>query len=353
MRENKLNYKLVNIVIILAGIYLLYMVRGLWIGIVSKIWQIILPFLLSFAIAYALYPLVKKLEKTGFPKWFANLLVCILTLGFVVSIIILLVPMIYDQVLLLLGNISTLLTDLSNKYEINLGLLQSSITDITSNIIKSLGTYISDGAINILNSTINVGTIVIIIIFVSIYLLVDMDKIRFFIKKNFSKRNRKFYKYIKTLDIEVTNYFSGLGKNILVQFIEYTTILFIIGHPNYLIFGILTAFSSIIPIFGGLVVNIIALLVASVISPKLFFLTLLVCLICPQIDSYIIAPKIYGKTNNIHPLVSIFAVFAGGVLGGFIGLVVSIPVAIILIATFKYFRSDIDLKIEGIKDRSI
>ena len=29
MRENKLNYKLVNIVIILAGIYLLYMVRGL------------------------------------------------------------------------------------------------------------------------------------------------------------------------------------------------------------------------------------------------------------------------------------------------------------------------------------
>ena len=87
MRENKLNYKLVNIVIILAGIYLLYMVRGLWIGIVSKIWQIILPFLLSFAIAYALYPLVKKLEKTGFPKWFANLLVCILTLGFVVSII--------------------------------------------------------------------------------------------------------------------------------------------------------------------------------------------------------------------------------------------------------------------------
>ena len=39
--------------------------------------------------------------------------------------------------------------------------------------------------------------------------------------------------------------------------------------------------------------------------------------------------------------------------GGFIGIVVSIPVAIILIATFKYFRSDIDLKIEGIKDRSI
>ena len=101
---------------------------------------------------------------------------------------------------------------------------------------------------------------------------------------------------------------------------------------------------------GGLIVNIIALLIASVISAKLFWLTLVICCVCPQIDSYIIAPKVYGKTNNIHPLISIFAVFAGGILGGFIGIIISLPLTIIIITTFKFFRNDIDNKLEEIKD---
>ena len=259
--------------------------------------------------------------------------------------------MLYEQILLLLTNISTLITDLSTKYEINLGVLQSSITDISTNVIKTLGKYISDGALNIVNSTINFGTAFIIVLFVSIYLLSDMDKIRNFIKKILGSKNRKKYKYIKTLDKEVTNYFSGLGKNIIIQFIEYTTIFFLIGHPNYLILGVLASCSTIIPIFGGLIVNIIALLIASVISAKLFWLTLIVCCVCPQIDAYIIAPKVYGKTNNIHPLISIFAVFEGGILGGFIGIVVSLPITIIIITTFKFFRNDIDNKLEEIKDK--
>lgn len=349
---NKVNYKLVNIALIITIVCLIYLIRGLWLGVVGKIWEIIFPFLISFGIAYALHPICKKLENNGFPKWLSILLVCFITLGFLVTVIILVIPLMYDQILLFLSNISTLISDLSLKYEINLGVLQSSITDISSSIIKTLGTYISDGALNILNSTINVGTIVVIVIFVSIYLLVDMDKIREFTKRCLGHHNNRKYRYVKRLDHEVSNYFSGLGKNILVQFIEYTTIFFLIGHPNYLILGVLASCSTIIPIFGGLIVNIIALLIASVISSELFWLTLIVCCICPQVDSYIIAPKIYGKTNNIHPLVSIFAVFAGGILGGFVGIIVSVPIAIIIIATLKFFRNDIDNKIEEIKEKN-
>ena len=41
------------------------MIRGLWIGIVANIFKIIAPFLLAFALAYVLYPLVKKLIEDG------------------------------------------------------------------------------------------------------------------------------------------------------------------------------------------------------------------------------------------------------------------------------------------------
>ena len=347
--ENKINFKLINIAIIITIIFLLYQIRGLWLGVIDVALDIITPFLVAFAIAYALYPLTQKLVVNGFPKWLANLLVLLITFGFIITIIILVIPMLYEQLLLFLSNISTFISDISDKYSINLGGLETSLSDISSSLIQNVGSTISNGAINVLNASVGFATAFIVVVFVFIYLLIDMEKIRENIKKFIGRKRTKAYNYIKKLDHEVSNYFSGLGKNILIQFVEYTTIFFIIGHPNYLILGVLMSISTIVPIFGGLIVNILALLIASVISPTLFWLTLAVCCICPQIDSYVIAPKVYGKTNQIHPLINIFAVFTGGILGGALGIIISLPIAIIIIATYKYFKEDIGNKIEEIK----
>jgi len=349
MKKDRINFKLLNLLIIIAIVVLIYLIKGLWLGVVGKIFEIIFPFLIAFGVAYALYPLVVKLQKKGLPKWLSIAIVCFLGIAFIASIVILIVPLLYDQTLLFLSNISAFVSDIATKYEINLGVLQSSISDISTDIIKSLGTYISDGAINLVNASIGVITSLIIIIFAAVYFLIDMEKIRNGVKDNLRSR-KKYYNYVKTLDEEVSMYFVGLGRNIIIQLIEYTTIFFLIGHPNYLILGILASFTTIIPYFGGLIVNILALLIASVISTKLFILTLIVCIVCPQIDGYIIGPKVYGKTNRLHPLVNIFAVFAGGILWGFWGIVVSLPIAITLITTYKYFKKDISGKIEELKE---
>ena len=185
---------------------------------------------------------------------------------------------------------------------------------------------------------------------VSVYFLYDMENIRKGLILRLKKYKNRSFKYVKTLDCEITNYFSGLLKNIIIQFFEYTIVFFLIGHPNWLILGVLAAVTTIIPYFGGLLTNILALIISSVISTKLFILTVIVCLICPNIDGYIIGPKVYGQTNKLHPLVNILAVFAGGVLGGVWGIAVSLPIAIIIIATIKFFRSDISTTIDNIKE---
>ena len=349
MKENKINFKLVNIALIVLIIVLLYTISGLWFGIIGKIWNILFPFVLGFAIAYALYPFVRKLQDNNFPKWLSIAIVCFITLGFLVLIGILVVPMLYDQILLFTNNITTFITDISSKYELNLGVLQTSVKDISSQIIGYVGKYISDGALNILNTSISIITNGIITLCVSIYFLMDMDKIRGFIKTKVREYDDKWYLYLRRIDREVGNYFSGLGKNIVIQFFEYTILFFLVGHPNYLILGILASVTTIIPYFGGLITNILALLIASVINVKLFILTLIICLVCPNIDGYIIGPKVYGKTNQLHPVVNIFAVFAGGIIGGFWGIVVALPVAIVLIATYKFFKEDINTKIDKIK----
>ena len=350
MKKDKINFKLVNLLLIVAIVCLLYLIRGLWLGIFEKILSVLFPFILAFAIAYALYPFVKKLISAGLPKWLAVGTVIFILIGFLTLILILVVPMLYDQIVLFLSNISAFMTDISSKYELDLGVLQSSFSDVSTDVIKTLGKYLSDGAINVVNTSISVLSTLIITAIVSVYILWDMDRIREFIKKKLKGYKNRSYKYVTRLDQGISGYFTGLGLNILIQLFEYTLVFRLIGHPNFLILGVLAAVTTIIPYFGGLIVNIIACLIASVISFKLFILTLIVCLVCPNIDGYIVSPKVYGKTNKLHPLVNIFAVFAGGILGGFWGIVISLPVAIIIIITFNFFKEDINDKIIGFKE---
>ena len=347
--NDKVNFKLVNLLLIIAIICLLYFIRGLWIGIVTNIFNIIAPFALAFCLAYVIYPLVRKLMESGAPKWLAILTVCILGFGSIFLIVMLTVPLLYEQILLFLSNISMLLSDLSTKYELNFGGLQSSLTEFSTNIIASLGNSISNSAITAVSGSVNVITTGIVVICAAIYFLIDMPKIRETVKKYFNRKNRRTCLFLEKLDDELTKYIGGLGKNNLIQVIEYTLAFLIIGHPNYLILGIISGLSAIIPWFGGFLVAVISLLVSSVISTKLFVLTVIICVICPILDGNVIGPRVYGKSNQLHPLLVIFAVSAGGALGGFWGIVLSLPIAIVIKTTYNFYRRDIDKRIKFMK----
>lgn len=347
--KDKLNFKLLNILIVIAIVCLLYMIRGLWIGIVTNIFNIVAPFALSFAFAYVLYPVVKKLIEAGAPKWLAILVICILGVGSILILILLTVPLLYEQILLFISNISMFLSDMSMKYEINFGGLQSSLADFSTNIISNLGSSISDGAISVVNASFGVFSTGIVVICAAIYFLIDMDKVREAVKRYCNRRSKRTGAFLKRLDEELTKYIGGMGKNIIIQVIEYTLAFLIIGHPNYLILGILSGLSAIIPWFGGFLVAVISLLVSSVISAKMFILTLVICIVCPTLDGNVIGPKVYGKTNKLHPLLVIFAVSAGGIIAGFWGIVLSLPVAIIIKTTYNFYEKDIHKRVKTIK----
>ena len=94
--NDKINFRLLNLLITIAIICLLYTIRGLWIGIVVNIFNVIAPFLLAFALAYVIYPIVRKLIDAGAPKWLAILTVCILGFGSLFLILLLTIPVYVD-----------------------------------------------------------------------------------------------------------------------------------------------------------------------------------------------------------------------------------------------------------------
>lgn len=349
MFKNKLDYKLINILLVMIIAYLLYLTSNKWGVFIGKILSVTFPFLMAFAVAYVLNPFVKWLEEKRVRKKIAITVVVVVMLLMLIGLIGITLPLIYEQLILLSRSVIEFLSGISEKFDLELGTFSNTIAGTLNTIIQNLGMYLSNGTISFVNKGISIITDAIIIIIVSIYFLADMDKIREKIKDFLIGVGKKEYLYVKKLDHEISNYFRGLAIFMIIQFFEYSVLFWIIGHPNWLLLGVLACVTTVIPYFGGYITNIIAVVTASVISTPLTIATLIITLIFPNIDGYVISPKIYGKTNNINPVVVIFAVGLGGSLFGFIGIVLALPVYILLKASYDYYEEDIKRKLSNIK----
>ncbi len=355
MFKDKMNFKLLNILMFSIIVYIAILTFHVWGSIIGKLIAIIVPFIIAFAIAYAFYPIVRKLKRKGLSNTLAVTIVAGTVIFILFGLIIITVPLVYDQLVLLSQSVTTVMTDLSSKFDINFGDFQTTINEMLNNVIQSAGKYVSDGTINLVGRAFDFASSAIIILILSVYFLADMERIRDEVSKILqrNKNRKKAFEYVSVLDKELGQYLNGLAIFIGIQFIEYTLIFKLIGHPNWLLLGILASLTTVIPYFGGLITNIVAVILASVVSTPLFIATLIVCLIFPNIDGYIISPKIYGKTNNVNAMWTIFAVVAGGTLFGVIGIMISLPVYIALNCTYNFFKKDIYNTVSNIKEEKI
>ena len=350
MFKDKLNYKLLNILIFSAIMYLIISTFDWWGGIVSRIFSILLPFIVAFAIAYALYPCVRKLQQKGVRKSISVASVILVVVCLVVILLSITVPLVYDQLISLSRSLGDVINQLSSKFELNLGNFKDTLNGALNKLITNVGEYVSTGALDFIGKSIGFLSKTIITAIVSIYFLIDMDKIRSGVKQLLKRKSERLYSYVKELDSELLNYLEGLLIFMGIQLIEYSFLFWLIGHPNWLLLGILACLTTVIPYFGGIATNIIAVILASAISTKLFIFTVIICLVFPNIDGYIISPKVYGKTNDINPVWTIFAVFAGGALYGFTGIVIALRLYIILKATYNFCKYDIYGNVNKIKN---
>ena len=262
-------------------------------------------------------------------------------------------PVFIEQLINLLSNLTKVTSDLGAKYGVDINVINNYVSSFSSVLLQNVEAFISSGnIIKVLSSWVDVITKFIIIFIVTIYFLSDMPKIRSKIKDFMQKKDKKKFQLIKNIDTEVYSYLKGLGIFMIIQFFEYTFLFLIIGHPNFLLIGVLACITTVIPYFGGIITNLIALVIASVVSPKVFILTLLITIIFPNIDGYVISPKIYGKTNELPAVLTVFVVFAGGALFGFTGIVIAVPLTIILMAIIKTYKPEIEKGFKKIKKKS-
>jgi len=335
MINEGISYKLINICLIGIILFLIIKTNSFWIKVADILKDICLPFFVAFILSYAFYPMIKYLNKF-FPK-IISLFIFILTFFIFGGLFFINVfPLVLNGIGPFLENFIYFFKDLGFRYGIDFEVILNFINNLYNEFLINNKEYLAHGIIQIASFSVNFITNIFIFLFVFIYLVYNMDNIKQKIKKHL---NNKKYEYFKELDIKMNNYLIGFWGIVFITFFEYFFVYFLIGHPNFLILAFITALANLIPYFGGIIAGLIAVIMAFAVSLELLLKTLIVWFLFGTIDSYIINPLVYRKKNNLNPIVVILSISIGGKLGGFFGIVLSVPVAIVIMHTINFRKN--------------
>jgi predicted PurR-regulated permease PerM len=95
---------------------------------------------------------------------------------------------------------------------------------------------------------------------------------------------------------------------------------------------VLTFFGAFLPIVGAVVAGVVAVLITLVSAgPAPAIAVTVVVVLVQQFDTDLLAPLVYGRTVNLHPVVVLVALTAGGTIAGIVGAFVAVPITAVAV----------------------
>jgi len=327
---------------------------------------VITPFAISAVLAYFGDPLVDRLEKVSLWRWkigrtLAVIIVFILMLSLLTLILLILVPLLIDQVRLLVERFpdwiewfsGTVLPWLASKVGFELkGFDAAQFTGMLKQYWKEISTA-AFGVIDVISrggvAVATWLTHLILIPVVTFYLLRDWDAL---VRGIHDLLPRNMEAEISRLAAEVDEvlgaFFRGQLMVMLALGLIYTIGLSVVGIELAVLIGMGAGLLSIVPYLGSIVGVLLAAGAAIFQFQDSFHLVmvLLVFAVGQAAEGMYLTPKLVGDRIGLHPVTVIFAVLAGGQLFGFLGILLALPVAaalnvLVRHAHQKYRRSDL------------
>ena len=105
-----------------------------------------------------------------------------------------------------------------------------------------------------------------------------------------------------------------------------------------LVLSIINAVANIIPYFGPIIGGVPIIFIALTGSVTKGIIAAIGVILIQQVEGNFLAPKITGDSTNMHPIIIIILLVLGDKIGGVIGMVLIVPIAVII----KVIYDDID-----------
>lgn len=319
---------------------------GLSVWFLWYVREIVAIFLVALMLASLIDPFADWFSKKNVPRGLAVLIVYTILLAITTIIIIMIMPILVDQSIQLLSNLSVFSSDVSatvskfQSFSAQHGLEQN----VTASL-QSLQSGISESFISFFTTVKGFfGSIaaLFIILVLTFYMVIEEGKMQ---------------KYFKSLvPVEYRPYFTDIllkmqkkigewlrGQIILGFFVGVAVYigLKIIGVDYALLLAIIAGLFEIIPYVGPIVSLVPAAIIGFAQSPVIGIAVVILFLIIQQIENNLLVPKVMEKVTGLNPIISIAAILVGVKVGGIVGAIFAIPIAtmaaVILEDVFKEY----------------
>lgn len=332
------------------------------------------PFIIGFSIAYIINFLLEFYENKVFETKYIKrlnlkskrglgIVLSYITAFFIISMVVkFLLPQLIDSVVGLVNDIPTYInnvTELVSKAikELNIedqysrtlmdnfNNLVNYIIRFVTNLIPALGGFVAKIASSIWN--------VILGIIVSVYLLIDKEKLCALSKKVTYGLLPEDYANNLIKLVHKSNYTFGrflIGKIIDSLIIGILTfiILTIFKMPYTVLVSVIVGITNIIPFFGPFIGAIPSFIIILFVSPVQSVWFLLIILFIQQLDGNVIGPKILGDSIGISAFWILFSILVAGKVLGLVGMIIGVPLFAIFYSIVKGFIEG-RLKKKGLK----
>ena len=324
----------------------------LLVSFVRQIGGVLLTFLAAGVLAYALNPLVRRLEGLRVPRALAVLGVfVVLILVTVVTLLLIIVPAV-GQVQVVVRNPQDLVDqviDQVNRLQ-NLpyvgqyvaGLDQDRILQLlkanapSAQQLANVATGVIGGVFGVFGTVFNL----LLMVLVSIYLLLEREKITRALLGTIPETVREqslelFY----AVEQSLVKYLRGQLLLCAVMGVIGWAIMFFTVGKYALPVGAWVAATEIIPVIGAFLGAVPAVAIALFVPEGGFVQALIVAglfLVAQQVEGNLLVPRIQGGSVGVHPLWVLFATLAGTALYGLIGAIFAVPIVAIVAATLRY-----------------
>lgn len=315
--------------------------------------SVLTPFLVAALIAYLGDPIADKLELKGCSRtWAVIIIFVVLTLA-LVSGVLLLVPMLTAQLDLLIQTVPKFLDWLNlhllpwlQSYfgiEESAQLLEKIKLSLNDNWQKAgdmVGAFIAQVTRSSLAIMAWIGTMALIPV-VAFYMLRDWDIFMWHIRDLLPRSEVDLVvRLSRECDVVLSAFLRGQLLIMVLLGTIYAIGLSIVGIDLAMLLGLLAGAASVVP-YLGVIVGILAAGTAAMVQfhDWIYLLPVLVVFGIGQLlESLFLTPVLVGDKIGLHPVAVIFAVLAGGQLFGFVGILLALPVAAVVMVLLRHMQ---------------
>jgi len=226
------------------------------------------------------------------------------------------------------------------------------IEEATAFIVKMLTGFVKSTLTSITNISGYMTTIIFSFI-IGFYFMIDgrmfMNYIRKVCKAMFTeKSNIKIMNTMHDLDEVFSGYIRGQLTDAFVMMLLICIVLSITGVKFAVVIGIFAGIANLIPYFGPIVAYISTTIVCLMNRDmKTLMISLIALFVIQAVDGNFIGPKLLSRSIKIHPLIIIISLIFGSALGGFMGMLLAVPIGAYLKLIFvRFVEHRLDLKEE-------